>query len=94
MCGILVIDGKFHFEDILIPCVPESKSTYSNNTGRGILSLVRPDKSCSIKIYSGPWVKSLTCFFCFFYHLFIFYSYTFDFNSSSTQGKYEVKSSH
>lgn len=92
MIEILVIDGKFHFEDILIPCVPESRSTYSNNTSRGILSLVRPDKLCSIKIYSGPWVKSLTCFSIS--DLFIFYSYTFNYNSSSTQGKYEVKSSH
>lgn len=28
----------------------------------GILSFVRLDKSCSIKIYSGPWATSLTWF--------------------------------
>lgn len=56
----------------------------------GILSFVRLDKSCSIKIYSGPWATSLTWFLKKKNLLFL---YTY-FISSSTRGKYEVKSSH
>lgn len=56
----------------------------------GILSFVRLDNSCSIKIYSGPWATSLTWFLKKKNLLFL---YTY-FISSSTRGKYEVKSSH
>lgn len=47
-----LIVGKVHIDDILIPCTPESISTYQNNTSCGNLSFFSSDQTNHARLKS------------------------------------------